>query len=124
MKKSIHTDNAPKAVGPYSQAIVSNNLVFTSGQIHLNSKSELVNGTIGEKTKQVMNNLSEVLAAAGLSFDNVLKVTIYVTDMSNYAEINEVYATYLKEPFPARELICVKALPLGADIEISMIASK
>jgi 2-iminobutanoate/2-iminopropanoate deaminase len=124
MKNKVETTKAPKAIGPYSQAIVSDNLVFTSGQIYLTAEGKLLEGTIEEQIHQVMKNLSCVLEAAGVNFDNVVKTTIYVTDMSLYGKINEVYGTYFKEPFPARETVCVKELPLGAKLEISMVAMK
>lgn len=124
MKKKIETNLAPKAVGPYSQAIAVDNLVFTSGQIHLNSEGKLLEGTIEEKTHQVMKNLKAVLETAGVTFINVVKTTIYVTDMNDYGKINEVYSTYMTDPFPARETVCVNALPLKATLEISMIAVK
>ncbi len=124
MKNKIETTKAPKATGPFSQAVVSDNFVFTSGQIYLTAEGKLLEGTIEEQTHQVMKNLSCVLEAAGVNFDNVVKTTIYVTDMSLYGKINEVYGTYFKEPFPARETVCVKELPLGAKLEISMVAIK
>lgn len=124
LKKEIKTTGAPAAPGLLSQAIKMDGLVFTSGQIHLTPKGKLVEGTIGEKTKQIMSNLEAILAAAGLDFANVLKVTVYVTDMAEYSKFNEVYVTYFKDPFPAREVVCVKALPLGASVEVSMVAKK
>ena len=98
--------------------------VFTSGQIYLTPEGKLLEGTIEEQTKQVMENLRSVLEKAGVTFKDVIKTTIYVTDMSVYGKINEVYGSYLSEPYPARETICVKELPLGAKLEISMIAAK
>jgi len=124
MKKKIETNQAPKAVGPYSQAVIVDNFVFTSGQIHLTQEGKLLEGTIEEKTHQVMKNLKAVLEAADVTFAEVVKTTIYVINMGDYAKINEVYSSYLNDPFPARETICVKALPLGAALEISMIAIK
>lgn len=124
MKNKVETTKAPKATGPFSQAVVSGSLVFTSGQIYLTTEGKLLEGTIEEQTHQIMKNLSCVLEAAGVNFDNVVKTTIYVTDMSLYGKINEIYGTYFKDPFPARETVCVKELPLGAKLEISMIAVK
>lgn len=124
MKQKITTEKAPKAMGPYSQAIVSGGLVFTSGQIHLTPEGKLVEGTIEELTHQVMKNLQVVLEAAGTGFKDVIKATIYVTDLGNYAKINEVYGSYFSDPFPAREAIQVPALPLGAKVEISLVAVK
>lgn len=123
-KKAISTELAPLATVPFSQAVDAKGLVFTSGQIHLTPSGELLEGTIQEKTHQVLKNLQNILDATRCTLADVVKVSIYVTDMSNYASINEVYATYFKAPFPAREIICVRSLPLGADLEISMIAVK
>jgi 2-iminobutanoate/2-iminopropanoate deaminase len=124
MKKEIKTAGAPAAPGLLSQAIEMDGLVITSGQIHLTPDGNLIDGSIEEKTRQVMNNLKEILAAAGLSFADVLKVTVYVTNMAEYGDFNKVYKTYFEEPLPAREGVCVKELPLGASLEISMIAKK
>lgn len=124
MKTKVETAGAPKAAGPYSQAIVQGNMVFTSGQVHLTPEGKLLEGTIEEQTHQVMKNLSAVLAAAGISFADVVKTTIYVTDMSVYGKINEVYGSYMRDPYPARETVCVASLPLGAKLEISMVAIK
>lgn len=124
MKTKIETTNAPKAIGPYSQAIVSGSLVFTSGQIHLTSEGKLLRGSIEQQTHQVMKNLKVVLEKAGVSLNEVVKTTIYVTNMEDYGKINDVYAGYMSEPFPARETVCINELPLGARLEISMIAIK
>jgi 2-iminobutanoate/2-iminopropanoate deaminase len=124
MKTKIETAGAPKATGPFSQAIASENLVFTSGQIYLTPEGKLLEGSIEEQAHQVMKNLRAVLEKAGASFKDVVKTTIYVTDMSVYGKINEVYGSYMAEPFPARETVCVKELPLGARLEISMVAVK
>lgn len=124
MKQKIETTKAPKAVGPYSQAIVSGNLVFTSGQIHLTPEGKLLEGTIEEQTHQVMKNLQAVLEAAGVSFKEVVKTTVYVTDMAVYGKINEVYGGYFSDPYPVRETVQVAALPLGAKVEISLVAVK
>lgn len=124
MKTKINSAEAPKAIGPYSQAIAVGNLVFTSGQIYLNSDGKLIEGEIEEQTHQVMKNLQAILEAAGVTFSEVVKTTIYVTDMSVYPKLNEVYGSYFTEPFPARETVCVQSLPLGAKLEISMVAEK
>jgi 2-iminobutanoate/2-iminopropanoate deaminase len=124
MKNKIESNNAPKATGPFSQAIVKDGFVFTSGQIYLTLEGKLLEGTIEEQTHQIMKNLGEILKEAGVSFDDVVKTTIYVTDMSVYGKINQVYGEYFSDPYPAREVIGVKELPLGAKIEISMIAVK
>jgi 2-iminobutanoate/2-iminopropanoate deaminase len=124
MKVKIETTNAPKATGPFSQAVTNGNLVFTSGQIYLTPEGKLIEGTVEEQTHQIMKNLGAILEAAGVSFANVVKTTIYVTDMSVYGKINEIYGSYFSDPFPAREVVCVHALPLGAKLEISMVAAK
>lgn len=120
--KKIETINAPKVIGPYSQAIVVGDFIFTSGQIYMTTEGKLLEGTIEEQTHQVMKNLEAILESAGVTFDNVVKTTIYVTDMSVYSKINEVYGSYFKNIFPARETVAVLALPAGAKLEISMIA--
>jgi 2-iminobutanoate/2-iminopropanoate deaminase len=124
MKQAINTNKSPQAIGPYSQAIVSGNFVFTSGQIPLTPEGNLVIGTIEEKMHQVMKNLDAILCASGVTFANVVKTTIYLTDVSFFNRINMVYKQYMKEPYPARETVIVKELPKGADIEVSLIALK
>lgn len=124
MKTKVETVNAPKATGPFSQAIIAGNLVFTSGQVYLTPEGKLLEGNIEERTHQAMKNLKAILESAGASFSDVVKTTIYVTDMSLYGKINTVYGSYFSEPFPARETVCVKELPLGAKLEISMTAIK
>ena len=125
MKTIIHTLDAPKPIGPYSQAVRMNNLVYTSGQIAINPKSGLlIEGTIQEETHQVMRNMQAVLNAAGLDFKQVLKSTIFVTDMDDFAAINEVYGSYFdSDRAPARETVQVARLPKDVRVEISMIAS-
>ncbi|HCI05161.1 TPA: deaminase [Patescibacteria group bacterium] len=124
MKAKIETTGAPKASGPFSQAVIEENMVFTSGQIYLTNEGKLLEGTIEGQAHQVMKNLKAVLEAAEVSFENVVKTTIYVTDMSIYGKVNEIYGSYFSDPYPARETVCVKELPLGAKMEISMIAVK
>ena len=124
MKTKIHTDKAPKATGPFSQAVVDGNLVYTSGQIYLTTEGKLLEGRLEEQIHQIMGNLKAVLEAAGVSFQNVVKTTIYVTDMGIYGKVNEIYGTYFSEPYPAREVVCVKELPLKAAVKISMVAIK
>jgi len=125
MKKKIETTEAPSAgSSPHSQAIVSNNLIFTQGSICLTPDGKMLEGTTEEQVHQIMKNLSAILKKAGATFDDVVKTTIYMTDMSLYGEINKVYASYFSDPYPAREAVCVKELPLGAKIEISVIATK
>ena len=111
-----------KSGPPLSPFIKKGNTIFLSGQVYLTKEGKLLDGTTEEQVQQVMNNLKDVLEKAGASFKDVVKTTIYTTDMSLYGVINEVYASYLKEPYPAREVVCVKELPLGARVEISMIA--
>lgn len=123
MKKEIKTSGAPSAPN-MSQATELGGLVITSGQIHLTKDGKLIEGTMEVKAKQVLDNLETVLTSAGLSFKDVLKVTVYVTDMSEYSNFNEIYATYFTAPYPAREVVCVKELPLGASVEVSMIAKR
>ena len=108
---------------PFSPLFGKNGFVFTSGQVYLGEDGKLLEGTIEEQTHQVMKNLQKILQKEGLSFNNVVKTTIYTTDMSLYGKVNEVYASYFTEPYPAREMVCVKELPLGAKLEISMIAA-
>jgi 2-iminobutanoate/2-iminopropanoate deaminase len=124
MKKEIISKEAPEAKGPFSQAIKVGNMLFTSGQIHLTTQGRLLKGSIEEKTHQIMKNLQSVLEEARYSFSDVVKTTIFVTDMKTYGKMNQVYGSYMEEPFPARETVCVKELPLGASLEISMIAVK
>ncbi|MEK7527967.1 MAG: RidA family protein [Patescibacteria group bacterium] len=124
MKTKIESKNAPKVIGPYSQAVMVGDFIFTSGQIYITVEGKLLEGTIEEQTHQVMKNLKAVLEEAGVTFDNVVKTTIYVTDMSVYSKINEVYESYFSGIFPARETVAVAALPAGAKLEISMIAVK
>ena len=123
MKQKITTDTAPSAP-IYSQAIVSNGLIFVAGQIHLNAQGALVEGSIEEKLAQVMSNITAILTAAGAGLDNIVKLTIFVTDIADVAKINAIYPSYFSEAFPAREAVCVAALPLGASLEISVIAEQ
>ena len=126
MKKIIFTESAPMPIGPYSQATLISNTLYTSGQIALHPITmELVVSDIEAETKQVMDNLKAVLLAANMTFENVMKTTIYVMDMSNFGRINSVYSSYFNEKTaPARETIQVAGLPRGVNIEISMIAFK
>ncbi len=125
MKQKVQTNKAPlPGQSPHSQAIITGNLVFTQGVICLTPEGKLLVGTFEEQIHQVMKNLQAILEEASTSFSNVVKTTIYVTDMSVYGKVNEIYASYFSDPYPARETVCVKELPLGAKVEISMIASK
>ena len=123
MKKVIHTDKAPKAVGPYSQAIQAGNFVFTAGQIGLDpTTGKLVKGGVKEQARQVMENLKAVLAAANTDFSRVVKTTVFLKEMTDFIHFNEVYGEYFLSEQPARSTFQVAALPLGAIIEIEMIA--
>jgi len=121
----IATDAAPKAIGPYSQAIVSDNLVFTAGQVALDPKSgDLVGRSTAEQTEQVFANLQAVLAAAGTSLQNVVKTTVYLADMADFAQMNEVYAKHFGTHKPARSTVQAAGLPKGARVEIDAVAAK
>ncbi len=124
MKKIIVTDKAPAPIGPYSQAILSGNTLYTSGQIALNPETmELVLENIELETKQVMENMKAVLNAAEMSFENVIKSTIFIMDMNDFGSINKIYGSYFDEnSAPARETVQVAGLPKGVNVEISMIA--
>ena len=125
MKTKVLTENAPQpGNNPHSQAIIANNFVFTQGVIYLTTEGKLLGGSIEEQIHQIMKNLQAILEAAGVSFAEVVKTTIYLTDMGLYKTVNEIYGSYMGDPYPARETICVKELPLGAKVEISMIAIK
>lgn len=122
--KKIVTEKAPAAVGPYSQAIVSGNLVFTSGQIAIDpSTNQVAEGDIQKQTMQVMENLKHILIAAGTSLEKVVKATVYLADMNDFAKMNEVYEKYLPQK-PARSAIQASKIPKNARIEIDMVAEK
>jgi 2-iminobutanoate/2-iminopropanoate deaminase len=119
----VSSPDAPKAIGPYSQAVRAGNLVYLSGQTPIDpSTGKLVDGDIALQTGRVFTNLGYVLKEAGLTFENVVKVNVYLTDMNNFASMNEVYGNQFTAPFPARTTVAVAALPLNALIEIEMIA--
>ena len=124
MKKIIKTENAPKPIGPYNQAVIAGNYMFMSGQIALNPKTgDLILNNIVDETVQVMENLKAVLGEANLSFENVIKTTIFLSSMDNFKSVNEVYGSYLtNDTAPARETVEVSKLPVGVNVEISMIA--
>jgi 2-iminobutanoate/2-iminopropanoate deaminase len=125
MKKIISTPNAPKAIGPYSQAILVGNTLYCSGQIALNPETgELINSDIAAETKQVMQNLEAILEEAKMTFKNVVKCSIFIKNMLQYIEINQVYAKYFDENPPARETVEVSILPKNVNVEISLIAVK
>lgn len=124
-KQIINTNSAPAPIGPYNQAVLANNTLYISGQICLEAQSgNLKNRDLQEETHQVMQNLRVILQEAGMTFANVVKATIFITDMSRFGEINEIYAKYFSGDFPARETVQVAALPRMVNVEISMIATK
>jgi len=124
-KKIIRTDNAPAPIGPYNQAVQFGNLLFVSGQIPLDPKTgELVTVDIESETKLVMENLKAILTEAGMDFSNVIKTSIFLMDMGQFAKMNEIYGSYFSENPPARETVQVAGLPRGVHVEISMIAGK
>ncbi|MFV8323991.1 RidA family protein [uncultured Flavobacterium sp.] len=124
MKKIIFTENAPAPIGPYNQAVLKGNTLYTSGQIAINpANGELVTDNIEVETEQVMQNMKAVLEAAGMTFENVVKTTIFIMDMNDFGKINTVYGSYFNEKTaPARETVQVACLPKNVNVEISMIA--
>jgi 2-iminobutanoate/2-iminopropanoate deaminase len=125
MKKIINTPNAPAPIGPYNQAVMTGDMLFISGQVALiPGTGELANADLTEETHQVMKNLKAILAEAGMEFSNVVKTTIFLSDMSLFTAVNEIYGSYFTSDYPARETVAVKGLPKNVNVEISMIASK
>ncbi|ATV27275.1 RidA family protein [Prevotella intermedia] len=123
--KVINTSKAPKAIGPYSQAIEANGLVITSGQLPIDpATGEFAPGGIKEQTRQSLTNAKVILEEAGISLANVMKTTVFLSDMNDFAAMNEVYAEFFNEPFPARSAIAVKTLPKNALVEVECIAAK
>lgn len=123
--KAIHTNNAPAAIGPYSQAIEVNGFVFASGQIPINpATGDFVEGGIKEQTKQALTNASNILKEAGTDLSHVVKTIVYMADMGDFAAMNEIYAQFFNEPYPARSAVAVKALPKGALVEVEVLAAK
>ncbi len=124
-KQIIRTDNAPAPIGPYNQAIKTGNLLFISGQVALKpGGNDFANADIIEETHQVMQNLKSILAEAAMDFSNVVKTTIFLSDMDLFSQVNDIYARYFDGGFPARETVAVKGLPKNANVEISMIAAE
>lgn len=125
MKRIISTENAPKAVGPYSQAVEANGFLFISGQIPINPAiGAFVDGGIVEQTEQVMKNIGAILKEAGYDFSNIVKTTCLLSDMNNFADFNQVYARYFTEKMPARATFGVVKLPMGALVEVEVVACK
>lgn len=123
MREAVYTERAPKPIGPYSQAVRVGNLVFTSGQIALDpATGALVSGDIVKETEQVFANLAAVLEAAGTGLARAVKTTVFLADMGQFSKVNEVYARFFREPFPARSTVQVAALPKGVAVEIEVIA--
>lgn len=123
MKKVISTTKAPSAIGPYSQAIEVGNLVYTSGQIPVDPATGVfAEGGIKEQTRQSLLNVKAILEEVGLSMDDVVKTTVFMADMNDFAEMNAIYAEFFKEPYPARSAVAVKTLPKGALVEIEVVA--
>ena len=123
MKKIISTTKAPSAIGPYSQAIQVGNLIYTSGQIPINpATGSFVEGGIKEQTRQSLLNVKAILEEAGLTMGNVVKTTVFMADMNDFADMNAVYAEFFAEPYPARSAVAVKTLPKGALVEIEVVA--
>lgn len=124
-KKIINTKNAPAPIGPYNQAVMVAGTLYISGQVCIDPQTgNLKNRDIQDETHQVMQNLKTILAEAGMNFDNVVKTTIFITDMNQFSEINEIYGKYFNGDFPARETVQVSALPKFVNVEISMIAAQ
>lgn len=126
MKKIINTSNSPEPIGPYNQAVLKNNTLFISGQIALDPRTmKLMNGSITEETIQVMENLKNILLKAEMNFNDVVKTSIFLSNMDNFNDVNKIYGSYLNLGIePARETIAVKTLPMNVNVEISMIAIK
>jgi 2-iminobutanoate/2-iminopropanoate deaminase len=123
MKQIISTSEAPAAIGPYSQAVRSGNFLFCSGQIPLDPKSgQIVPGDIAAQTRRVLENIGAVLKAEGLTFENIVKTTIFLTDLGDFQTVNEIYGSYFKQQPPARSTVQVSALPKGAKVEIEVVA--
>jgi 2-iminobutanoate/2-iminopropanoate deaminase len=125
MKKVIYTSSAPEPIGPYSQAIIANGFLFASGQVAINPENGEINlSSITEETHQVMRNIKALLLEAEYEFEHIVKTTIFLSDMSLFAEVNEVYGSYFDSAYPARETVAVKGLPKGVNVEISVTAFK
>lgn len=124
MKEVVMTAKAPAPVGPYSQAVVVGNLVFTSGQIGIDPRTGELMAGLEAQTEQVFKNLAAVLEAAGSGLERVLKVTVFITSMKEFGKVNEIYARFFRQPFPARSTVEVNALPKGALVEVEVVAAR
>lgn len=125
MKKIINTPHAPAPIGPYNQAVMTGDMLFISGQVALvPGTGDLANADLTQETQQVMKNLQAILTEAGMDFSHVVKTTIFLSDMSLFAAVNEIYGSYFTTDYPARETVAVKGLPKNVNVEISMIASR
>lgn len=122
-KQIINTEKAPAPIGPYSHSVKAGGLLFVSGQIPMDVEGNIVKGNIAEATRTCMQNIGAILNEANMTFDHIVKTTIFLTDMSLFSEVNEVYGSYFTGDYPARETVAVKGLPKGVDVEISVIAS-
>ena len=124
-KKAINTEKAPKAIGPYSQAIQVGNLVYTSGQLPINpTTGAFPEGGIKEQTRQSLRNIQAILEEAGLTMSNVVKTTVFLADMNDFADMNAIYAEFFTQPYPARSAVAVKTLPKNALVEIEVVAAE
>ncbi len=124
MKQAVFSDQAPKPVGPYSQAVIAGPLVWGSGQIGIDPKTGLLVEGLEQQTEQIFKNLKVVLEKAGSGLDQVIKATVFITSMNDFAKVNEIYTRFFKEPFPARSTVEVGALPKGALVEIEVVATR
>ena len=123
MKKVISTKDAPQAIGPYSQAIAANGFLFVSGQLGVTPSGEFAGADVKSQAQRSLQNLQAILSEAGLGFENVVKTTIFLADIADFAAVNEIYAKFFSEPYPARSTIAVKTLPKGGLVEIELIAA-
>lgn len=122
MKKSVFTDKAPQAIGPYSQAIIVNGMVYTSGQLGMDEKG-ILKETVEEQAKRALENLKAVLEEAGTTMDHIVKTTVFLADINDFVKVNEIYGTFFNQPYPARSAVQVANLPKGAKVEIEAIAT-
>ena len=123
MKKIISTKNAPQAIGPYSQAVTANGFLFISGQLGVTPSGDFAGADVKSQAQRSLQNLQAILSEAGLSFENAVKTTIFLADIADFAAVNEIYAEFFKEPYPARSTVAVKTLPKGGLVEIELIAA-